>query len=119
MSSLSSSITSASAISARPPGAERLGFTLTPRSIHRGSPPGAVVVPSGPQSFAMFHEGYLEVVGLVDPQSSATSADGRCEGAYIVAFGVESADALPESPLAAYRSTRRANSSATQQAAEQ
>jgi len=48
---------------------DRLGFKRTPRSIHRGSPtPGAPVVPFGSGNHcAMFHEGYLEVVGLVDP----------------------------------------------------
>ncbi len=48
---------------------ERLGFKLTPRSIHRGSPtPGAPVVPFGSGNHcAMVHEGYLEVVSLIDP----------------------------------------------------
>jgi catechol 2,3-dioxygenase-like lactoylglutathione lyase family enzyme len=76
---------------------ERLGFKLTPRSIHRGSPtPGAPVVPFGSGNHcAMFHEGYLEVVGLVDPTifSNIKPMVARYEGAHIVAFGVESADA--------------------------
>ena len=76
---------------------DRLGFKLTPRSIHRGSPtPGAPVVPFGSGNHcAMFHEGYLEVVGLVDPTifSNIKPMVARYEGAHIVAFGVESADA--------------------------
>ena len=76
---------------------ERLGFTLTPRSIHRGSPtPGAPVEPFGSGNHcAMFREGYLEVVGLTDPAifSNIKSLVARYEGAHIVAFGVASADA--------------------------
>ena len=76
---------------------ERLGFTLTPRSIHRGSPtPGAPVVPFGSGNHcAMFRDGYLEIVGLIDPTifSNIKPMVARYEGAHIVAFGVESADA--------------------------
>ena len=76
---------------------ERLGFKLTPRSIHRGSPtPGAPVVPFGSGNHcAMFHEGYLEIVGLIDPTifSNIKPLVARYEGAHIVAFGVDSADA--------------------------
>ncbi|MCW5605957.1 MAG: VOC family protein [Burkholderiales bacterium] len=75
---------------------ERLGFTLTPRSIHRGSPtPGAPVEPFGSGNHcAMFREGYLEVVGLTDPTiySNIKALVARYEGAHIVAFGVGSAD---------------------------
>lgn len=76
---------------------ERLGFRLTPRSIHRGSPsPGAPVIPFGSGNHcAMFHEGYLEVVGLTDPTiySNVRAFVAKYEGAHIVAFGVASADA--------------------------
>ena len=76
---------------------ERLGFTLTPRSIHRGSPaPGAPVIPFGSGNHcAMFHDGYLEVVGLTDATifSNIKALVARYEGAHIVAFGVDSADA--------------------------
>lgn len=76
---------------------ERLGFRLTPRSIHRGSPtPGAPVEPFGSGNHcAMFREGYLEVVGLTDPAiySNIKALVARYEGAHIVAFGVASADA--------------------------
>lgn len=76
---------------------ERLGFTLTRASIHRGSPsPGAPVIPFGSGNHcAMFRKGYLEVVGLTDPTiySNVKSMVERYEGAHIVAFGVASADA--------------------------
>jgi catechol 2,3-dioxygenase-like lactoylglutathione lyase family enzyme len=79
---------------------ERLGFTLTPRSIHRGSPsPGAAVIPFGSGNHcAMFRDGYLEIVGLTDPAiySNIKSLVARYEGAHIVAFGVDSADAACE-----------------------
>jgi hypothetical protein len=76
---------------------ERLGFTLAPRSIHRGSPsPGAPVIPFGSGNHcAMFRKGYLEVVGLTDPAiySNVRSMVEKYEGAHIVAFGVASAEA--------------------------
>ena len=76
---------------------ERLGFKLTPRSIHQGSPaPGAPVIPFGSGNHcAMFRDGYLEIVGLIDPSifSNIKPLVARYEGAHIVAFGVESADA--------------------------
>src|SRR3954463_14735337 len=75
---------------------ERLGFRLTPRSIHRGSPaPGAPVIPFGSGNHcAMFRDGYLEIVGLTDPAifSNIRPLVARYEGAHIVAFGVDSAD---------------------------
>ena len=75
---------------------ERLGFALTPRSIHRGSPtPGAPVIPFGSGNHcAMFRDGYLEIVGLTDPAiySNIKSLVARYEGAHIVAFSVPSAD---------------------------
>ncbi|HYC44630.1 MAG TPA: VOC family protein [Burkholderiales bacterium] len=76
---------------------ERLGFTLAPRSIHRGSPtPGAPVIPFGSGNHcAMFRKGYLEIVGLTDPTiySNIKAMVEKYEGAHIVAFGVGSADA--------------------------
>ncbi len=75
---------------------ERLGFKLTLRSIHRGSPtPGAPVIPFGSGNHcAMFRDGYLEIVGLTDPAifSNIKPLVARYEGAHIVAFGVDSAD---------------------------
>lgn len=75
---------------------ERMGFRLTPRSLHRGSPtPGAPVEPWGSGNHcAMFREGYLEVVGLTDPAmfSNVKALVARYEGAHILAIGVESAE---------------------------
>lgn len=69
----------------------RLGFHLTPRSIHSGTvEPGGAVVPWGSGNHcAMFADGYLELVGLTDPSlhSSVKTFLQRYEGAHIVAIG--------------------------------
>ena len=76
---------------------ERLGFQLTQRSHHRGSPtPGAPVEPWGSGNHcAMFRDGYLEIVGLTDPSmfSSVKTLVARYEGAHIVALGTDAVDA--------------------------
>ncbi|MDP6389817.1 MAG: VOC family protein [Alphaproteobacteria bacterium] len=76
---------------------QRLGFTLTPRSIHSGSKtPGGPVEPWGSGNHcAMFQEGYLELIGLTDPDlySSAQAMLERHQGAHIVAIGSGEADA--------------------------
>src|SRR5688572_25808834 len=76
---------------------ERLGFQLTRRSLHRGSPtPGAPVEPWGSGNHcAMFRDGYLEIVGLTDPAmfSSVKTLVARYEGAHIVALGTDAVDA--------------------------
>jgi hypothetical protein len=70
---------------------EKLGFTLTSRSIHSGSrEPGGPVEPWGSGNHcAMFEKGYFEVMGLTDPNlySSALAMVERYEGAHIVAIG--------------------------------
>ena len=75
---------------------EKLGFTLTSRSIHSGSrEPGGSVEPFGSGNHcAMFEKGYFEVMGLTDPNlySSALSMLEKYEGAHIVAFGSGDAD---------------------------
>lgn len=75
---------------------ERLGFTLTSRSMHAGSvTPGAPVTPWGSGNHcAMFEEGYLEVLGLVDPtlHSTAKSMVAQYQGLHIVALACENAD---------------------------
>jgi hypothetical protein len=69
----------------------RLGFRLTPRSIHSGAiEPGGPVVPWGSGNHcAMFQNGYLEIVGLTDASlhSSVKTFLQRYEGAHIVAIG--------------------------------
>lgn len=70
---------------------DRLGFTLTSRSIHSGSrEPGGPVEPFGSGNHcAMFEKGYFEVMGLTDPNlySSALGMLEKYEGAHIVAIG--------------------------------
>jgi len=76
----------------------RLGFNLTARSHHVGAPaPGAPIVPLGSANHcAMLEQGYLEVMGHVDPTktSNATAMAARYEGLHIVAFRPESSDAV-------------------------
>jgi hypothetical protein len=76
---------------------DRLGFRLTARSLHAGSPSaGAPVVPWGSGNHcAMFKHGYLEVLGLTDPNrySSVKDMVSRYEGLHIVALGCADADA--------------------------
>ena len=75
----------------------RLGFQLTARSIHSGSrATGQPVEPWGSGNHcAMFREGYLEILGLTDPNlySSAKDMVARYEGLHIVAIGCGDADA--------------------------
>jgi hypothetical protein len=75
----------------------RLGFQLTARSIHSGSASaGAPITKWGSGNHcAMFHEGYLEIIGLTDPAiySSVKDMVARYEGLHIVAVGCGDADA--------------------------
>lgn len=75
---------------------ERLGFALAPRSMHSGSlEPGGPVVPWGSGNHcAMFKRGYLEVLGLVDPDkpSNVKRMLDLYAGLHIVAVGCPSAD---------------------------
>lgn len=75
---------------------ERLGFRLTSRSMHAGSPSaGAPVVPWGSGNHcAMLAQGYIEVLGLTDPTrySSVRDMVARYEGLHIVALGCGDAD---------------------------
>lgn len=70
----------------------KLGFTLAARSIHSGSrvPGGPVEVWGSGNHCAMFHEGYLEIIGLTDPDtySSVKPMVERYEGLHIIAIGV-------------------------------
>jgi catechol 2,3-dioxygenase-like lactoylglutathione lyase family enzyme len=75
---------------------ERLGFTLSPRSMHAGSTQaGGSVVPWGSGNHcAMFESGYLELLGLVDASlpSNVKQMVARYEGLHIVALECASAD---------------------------
>ena len=75
---------------------QRLGFKLTPRSIHSGTvTPGGPVVPMGSGNHCvMLRAGYIELLGTIDDSrpSFATSMLARYPGAHIIAFGCEDAD---------------------------
>ncbi len=75
----------------------KLGFQLTARSFHSGArTTGGPVEPWGSGNHcAMFHEGYLEIIGLTDASmySSVKPMVERYEGLHIVAIGCGDADA--------------------------
>lgn len=77
---------------------ERLGFTLTLRSMHAGSAnAGEPVVPWGSGNHcAMFESGYFELLGLVDANlpSNVKQMVARYEGLHIVALECASADKI-------------------------
>ena len=78
----------------------RLGFALTPRSVHRGSltPGGPVIAWGSANHCAMFDEGYLEIIGPSPPDATGSIRDmvERYEGAHIVAIGCEDSQKIYE-----------------------
>lgn len=89
----------------------RLGFTLSPRSMHAGTvEPGGPVVPWGSGNHcAMFQSGYFELLGLVDASlpSSVKHMVDRHEGLHVVALACDSAqDAYAQARAA--QATQRA-----------
>ncbi|SDV48039.1 VOC family protein [Chitinasiproducens palmae] len=74
----------------------RLGFTLSPRSDHSGSPgPGMPVIPWGSGNHcAMFETGYFELIGLVDAAkfSNVKALLAQYQGLHIVALRCGNAD---------------------------
>lgn len=78
---------------------ERLGFALTPPSRHSGAREagGPVVAFGTANRCAMFRDGYLEILGIVDPalyDNKVSEFLARYEGLHIVAFGCSDADAV-------------------------
>ena len=75
---------------------DRLGFTLTERSFHSGSrtPGGPVEKWGSGNHCAMFENGYLEIIGITDPNLYSSTQDylTRYEGQHIVAIGSGDAD---------------------------
>ena len=75
---------------------EKLGFTLTPRSFHSGSRTagGPVEKWGSGNHCAMFEDGYLEIIGITDPNLYSSTKDylERYEGQHIVAIGSGDAD---------------------------
>ena len=83
----------------------RLGFRLTPRSLHSGSlTAGGPVQPWGSGNHcAMFEWGYLEVIGLTDPAlpSSVKDLVARHTGLHILAIGCADAKRTHDALVAA------------------
>ena len=75
---------------------QRLGFHLTPRSIHSGTlTPDGPVVPMGSGNYcAMLNDGYIELLGTVDHTRPSFSSKmlNRYQGAHIIAFGCPDAE---------------------------
>jgi catechol 2,3-dioxygenase-like lactoylglutathione lyase family enzyme len=72
----------------------RLGFRLTPRSSHKGAlEPGGPVEPWGSGNHcAMFHDGYLEILGVTDPDryhDHVTDRLRRHAGLCLIALGCD------------------------------
>lgn len=87
-------------------GYERLGFTLTPVSQHSGAlAAGAAAEPWGTANrCAMFRQGYLELMGVIDPalyDNHVPEFLARYEGIHILAFGCEDAAASADALAAA------------------
>ncbi len=77
---------------------QRLGFALTPLSMHVGAlGPGEPLVPWGTGNrCAMFRLGYLELIGIVDaarPCGIFPELLQRYEGLHIIAYGCSDAEA--------------------------
>jgi hypothetical protein len=85
---------------------ERLGFTMTPVSQHSGAlKAGAAAEPWGTANrCAMFRQGYLELMGVIDPalyDNHVPDFLARYEGIHILAFGCEDAAASADALAAA------------------
>lgn len=84
---------------------ERMGFTLSPLSMHAGTTtPGGPTVPWGSGNrCAMFRNGYLELLGLIDPAlpSNVKGLVEQYEGLHIVALDCAVADRAHASLVAA------------------
>jgi len=80
---------------------DRLGFTLTRESSHKGRvvPDGPVVPWGSGNHCAMFRQGYFEILGLTDPSlyhEHFAAALKRFNGVSMIALRCESAQALYE-----------------------
>jgi len=73
----------------------RLGFNVTPLSVHSGqNAQGQVQAFGSGNHCTMFKRGYLELIGIVDPEkpSSVASFLSSRHGGFITALGVENAE---------------------------
>ncbi|MBT5047088.1 MAG: VOC family protein [Rhodospirillaceae bacterium] len=85
---------------------ERLGFTMTPLSQHSGAlSPGAPAEIWGTANrCAMFRQGYLELMGVIDPalyHNRVPEFLARYEGIHILAFGCDDAASTADALAAA------------------
>jgi hypothetical protein len=76
----------------------RLGFRLTARSSHKGrlTPGGPVELWGAGNHCAMFHQGYLEILGVTDPARHHAHVTERLErypGLHLIALGCADAEA--------------------------
>jgi catechol 2,3-dioxygenase-like lactoylglutathione lyase family enzyme len=89
----------------------RLGFKLTDLSIHSGQPnaDGQVQALGSGNHCAMFHTGYLELIGVVDPNKPSSVAPflKTRHGGFITALGCENANAAYETAVRDFPATQR------------
>lgn len=79
---------------------ERLGFILTPYSVHGNRDPvtGEMNIQGSANRLAMLERGYVEILAAVDGVETSVAGNirqslGRYEGLHLVAFSVADADA--------------------------
>jgi catechol 2,3-dioxygenase-like lactoylglutathione lyase family enzyme len=89
----------------------KLGFHLTDLSIHSGQPSvdGKVQPLGSGNHCAMFRQGYMELIGVVDPDKPSSVAPflKTRQGGFIVALGCESADAAYEVAVQSFPATQK------------
>ena len=78
---------------------ETLGFLLTPESSHKGkvSPEGEIELWGSGNHCAMFQQGYLEILGVTDPERSHDHVQVRLDryhGVQLIALGCQDAETL-------------------------
>ena len=89
----------------------KFGFNLTDLSLHTGQPSvdGKVQALGSGNHCAMFRQGYLELIGVVDPDKPSSVAPflKTRHGGFIAALGCESADAAYEAAVQSFPSTQK------------
>ena len=89
----------------------RLGFRLTPLSIHVGQPSadGTIRTLGSGNHCAMFRLGYMELIGVVDPDKPSSVAPflKTRHGGFITALGCENAEAAYERAAGLFPTTQR------------
>ena len=89
----------------------KCGFNLTNLSIHSGQPgpDGKVQQLGSGNHCAMFRQGYMELIGVVNPDKPSSVAPflQTRQGGFIVALGCEDADVAYLSAVQSFPSTQR------------